>query len=169
MLRRTGVSKRDGVWVCVNGLRRGRGRIDVKNEIKKFAKVDPYECMVDIYCCIGQKDPYKPLITMECEGAAWNSGEVKRSATSDDCDYLWDLFKLLQVPSPLRVFLALCAENKVADLQWLIDRNVKAYSGLRKPKDVVYAVVIPWATLKGKPITIQRWSGNKSTCDILQL
>jgi len=169
MLRRAGVSKRDGVWVCVNGLRRGRGRIDVKNEIKKFAKVDPYECMVDIYCCIGQKDPYKPLITMECEGAAWNSGEVKRSATSDDCDYLWDLFKLLQVPSPLRVFLALCAENKVADLQWLIDRNVKAYSGLRKPKDVVYAVVIPWATLKGKSITIQRWSGNKSTCDILQL
>ena len=78
---------------------------------------------------------------------------------SDDCDYLWDLFKLLQVPSPLRVFLPLCAEKKVEDLQWLIHRHVKDYRGSRKLNDVIYAVVIPWVKLKGKTITIQRWSG----------
>ena len=169
MLRKAGVSKRDGVWVCTNGLKRGRHRIEVKTEIEKIAKVDYYECMVDIYCCAGRKDPYTPLITMECEGAAWNSGEIKRSATSDDCDYLWDLFKLLQVPSPLRVFLALCAKKKVEDLQWLINRHVKTYREARKPNDVIYAVVVPWVKLKGKTITIQRWSGRDSAAQKFQL
>jgi hypothetical protein len=106
---------------------------------------------------------------MECEGAAWNSGEVNRSATSDDCDYLWDLFKLLQVPSPLRVFLALCAKKKVEDLQWLIHRHVKDYRGARTPDDVIYAVVIPWVKLKGKTITVQRWSGRNLSAQKFQL
>jgi hypothetical protein len=133
------------------------------NEIEKIAKVEPYECMVDIYCGVGGNDPYVPLITMESEGCAAYSGEVGKSATSDDCDYLWDLFKLLQVPSPLRIFLALCAEKKMEELQGLIESHVKAYRGLRKSKDVVYAIVIPWIELKGKTVTIQRWSGKNST------
>ena len=162
LLVRVGASKRDGVWVCTNGLKKGRSRLMVKAEIEKIAKVEPYECMVDIYCCAGRKDPYRPLVTMECEGFAGYSGEVRRSATTDSCDYLWDLFKLLQVPSQLRVFLALCAEKKVEELQWLINRHVKAYRKYRSPKDDVYAVVIPWVELEGKTIIIQRWSGLKS-------
>ena len=169
LLAKAGASKGDGVWVCINRLKKGRARLKVKAEIEKIAKVEPYECMVDIYCCAGKKDPYDPLITMECEGAAWNSGEVNRSATSDDCDYLWDLFKLLQVPSPLRVFLALCAEKKVEDLQWLIHRHVKDYRGSRKLNDVIYAVVIPWVKLKGKTITVQRWSGRNLSAQKFQL
>jgi len=163
LLKKAGATKRESVWVCANGLKKGRGRRKVKAEIEKIAKVEPFECMVDIYCCRGGKDPYVPLITMECEGFAGYSGEVRRSATSDDCDYLWDLFKLLQVPSPLRIFFALCAEKKTEELQRLIDRHVKAYQGLRKSKDEVYAVVFPWVKLEGKTITVQRWSGKKSS------
>ena len=162
MLAKAGATKADGIWVCTNGLKKGRDRLEVKAEIEKIAKVEPYECMVDIYCCAGHRDPYRPLITMECEGFAGYSGEVRRSATPDSCDYLWDLFKLLMVPSPLRIFLAICAEKKMKDLQRLIDRDVKAYRNYRSPKDDVYAVVVPWAELEGKTIIVQRWSGRNS-------
>lgn len=162
LLRKAGISKKDRVWVCVNRLNKGRGRLRAKAEIEKIAKVDPYECMVDIYCGVGRKDPYKPLITMECEGCAGYSGEVGKSSTADSCDYLWDLFKLLQVSSPLRIFLALCSEKKTRDLQRNVDMHVKAYQERRDPKDEVYAVVIPWVVLKGKTIIVQRWSGPKS-------
>lgn len=162
LLKKAGASKKDGVWVCANGLKKGRDRRNVKAEIKKIAKVEPYECMVDIYCCRGSKDPYTPLITMECEGFVGYSGEVRRSATSDDCDYLWDLFKLLQVPSPLRVFFALCSEKKTETLQKLIGGHVMAYRNFRKSTDVVYAVVIPSVKLKGKSLTVQSWTGPKS-------
>jgi hypothetical protein len=164
LLKKAGASKRDGVWVCANGLKKGRGRLKVRAVIEKIAKVEPYECMVDIYCCVGHEDPYKPLITMECEGFAGYSVEVGKSATSDSCDYLWDLFKLLQVPAPLRVFFALCAEKKMKALQGLIDRHVVAYRTLRKSTDVVYAVVIPPVRLKGKSLTVQRWTGRESIC-----
>jgi hypothetical protein len=163
LLKRAGATKREGIWFCANGLKKGRGRRKVKTEIEKIAKVEPFECMVDIYCCSGDKDPYTPLITMECEGFAGYSCEVSRSATPDDCDYLWDLFKLLQVPSPLRIFFALCAEKKTEELQRCIDKYVNTYQGLRSPKDEVYAVVFPWVKLEGKTITIQRWSGKKSS------
>jgi hypothetical protein len=162
LLRKAGISKKDGVWICVNRLNKGRGRMRAKAEIEKIAKVDPYECMVDIYCGLGRKDPYKPLITMECEGCAGYSGEVGKSSTADNCDYLWDLFKLLQVSSPLRIFLALCSEKKTGGLQRNIDRHVKAYQGRRNSKDEVYAVVIPWVDLEGKTVIVQRWSGRES-------
>jgi hypothetical protein len=135
----------------------------VKAEIEKIAEVDPYECMVDIYCGAGRKDPYRPLITMECEGCAGYSGEVLKSATTDSCDYLWDLFKLLQVPSPLRIFLALCSKKKTGNLQRNINKHVRAYQNRRNSKDEVYAVVIPWVDLEGKTVIVQRWSGPKST------
>jgi len=164
LLERAGFSKRHGAWVCVNGLKRGRGRTDVRKEIEAIAEVDPYECMVDIYCGVGKKDPFIPLITMECEGAAEFSGEVSKSATSENCDYLWDLFKLLQVSSPFRVFLALCAEKKTGELQRKICELVKGYRKHRNPTDVVYAVVFPWEKLDGETITVQRWSGRESIC-----
>jgi hypothetical protein len=162
LLKKAGTTKREKVWVCANGLKKGRDRRNVKAEIEKIAKIEPYECMVDIYCCRGGKDPYVPLITMECEGCAGYSGEVQKSATSDNCDYLWDLFKLLQVPSPLRVFFALCSKKKTEALEKLIDRHVKTYGNLRKSTDVVYAVVIPSVKLKGKSLTVQSWTGPKS-------
>ena len=162
LLRKASVTKKDGVWVCVNGLNKGRGRLRVKTEIEKIAEVES-ECMVDIYCGIGRKDPYRPLITMECEGCAGYSGEVGKSASTDSCDYLWDLFKLLQVPSPLRIFLALCSEKKTGDLQRNIDKHVKAYQDRRNSKDEVYAIVIPWVDLEGKTVIVQRWSGREST------
>jgi hypothetical protein len=163
LLKKAGTTKREKVWVCANGLKKGRDRRNVKTEIKKIAKIEHYECMVDIYCCRGNKDPYVPLITMECEGCAGYSGEVQKSATSDNCDYLWDLFKLLQVPSPLRVFFALCSKKKTEALERLIDRHVNTYGNLRKSTDVVYAVVIPSVKLKGKSLTVQSWTGPKST------
>jgi hypothetical protein len=163
LLEKLEVSKKNGVWVCTNGLKKGQGRLKVKAEIEKIADIEPYECMVDIYCCVGGKDPYKTLITMECEGCAGYSCEVQKSATTDSCDYLWDLFKLLQVPSPLRVYFALCSEKKTEALERLIDRHVNTYGNLRKSTDVVYAVVIPWVKLKGKTLTVQSWTGSKST------
>lgn len=162
LLVSAGASKRDGLWVCANGLKKGRHRLEVKREVEKIAQVEPWECMVDIYCCAGRKDPCRPLLTMECEGCAGYSGEVRKSATPDSCDYLWDLFKLLMVPSPLRIFLAICNEKKVNELQGLIHRDVKAYREYRKPEDQVYAVVVPGVKLEGKTIIIQRWSGRDS-------
>jgi hypothetical protein len=94
------LKEREGNYVtaCVSRL---KGRRYAKSFLSaRVHEIDRHECMVDIYCCEGTKDPCRPLLTMECEAATGHGRDVSASATSDECDYLWDLFKLLQVPSP---------------------------------------------------------------------
>ncbi len=114
-------------------------------------------CMVDIYVCKGKRDPYRTVLTIEAEGFPGYSVGVRD--TSDSCDYLWDLFKLLQVPSPIRVFLAMTTVRNVAPLEQLMDWHVGQYRSNRRPRDLVFGAVIPFARLSRHVINVYRWKG----------
>jgi hypothetical protein len=151
------------VTASVSKLRGDHGRKEAyKFLIDRVHEIDPHECMVDIYCCEGEVDPFNPLLTMECEASSGHGRDLSRSATSDDCDYLWDLFKLLQVPSPLRVFLAITKQEKVEELERHIEKLVVEYASARKAEDEVFSVVFPDKSLDGKRTRIMRWSGGAS-------
>ena len=117
------------------------------------------ECMIDVYVCRGNKDPFKPVVTMECEGYLGHARHVTRDASSESCDYLWDLFKLLQVPSPLRVFLAITTMGKVKQLEELVANQVQEYQHCRDNTDVILSGVFPGAVFHDKAINLTWWQG----------
>jgi hypothetical protein len=118
------------------------------------------ECLVDIYVCGGKADPYRPILSIECEGHLGHAEDVTHDASSETCDYLWDLFKLLQVRSPIRVFLALTTLRKLQILEKTIERVIRAYARDLGKQDVIFTVVLPGAVLHDKSINLYRWVGN---------
>src|SRR5260370_29480933 len=72
---------------------------------KKLQHTRPWEriSMLDVGVYAGNKEPFETLVTAESEAFA---DEILPTSTSETCDYLWDLYNLLQVPSPRRLFLA---------------------------------------------------------------
>jgi hypothetical protein len=148
--------------VCMNGMGKDSNREKARRYLKQRAKYYSEECMVDIYCYRHQADPFRPILTMECEGSDGHSVDVKDDASSLNCDYLWDLFKLLQVASPLRIFLAICRENKRSLLMKRVDATVRGYrQNILKNDDEVFAVIFPstkWKKEK-KNIRVQGWTG----------
>ena len=151
------------VTACVSRLKGVRGRRYAYNFLKeRVDEFDAHECMVDIYCCEGVKDPYRTLLTMECEAATGHGRDLSSSATSDDCDYLWDLFKLLQMPSPLRIYLSIAKSGMVGVLQKRIGKLVRNYQP-HLGCDEVFSVVFPAKhPLLGEKIWVYRWSGPES-------
>ena len=146
--------------VCMNGMEKDSDREKARRYLKKRAKFYSEECMVDIYCYRCEADPFRPIITMECEGSDGHSGDVKPNASSLNCDYLWDLFKLLQVASPLRIFLAICRENKRSLLMKRVDATVRGYrQNILKNDDEVFAVIFPSTKWKKGNIRVQGWTG----------
>jgi hypothetical protein len=117
-------------------------------------------CIVDGYVFAGAKgDPVWPVLTIESEGAVH---DVTKSSHSGTCDYLWDFFKLLQVPSPLRLFFARTSLSRVRLLERRLDALARAYAPARRPRDEVFAVVFPAARLDRQPLRVQRWVGSTS-------
>jgi hypothetical protein len=88
----------------------GKNTRHVINSKLKFTHLDPFESMLDISVYSGQADPYDTLITAESE--AYRDHHIDKTSRSDDSDYLWDLFKLLQVWSPVRLFVARVGERR---------------------------------------------------------
>ncbi|TFG61291.1 MAG: hypothetical protein E4H32_07550 [Nitrospirales bacterium] len=166
----TGVTKRPGEKkprICINGMEKDKNRKMAKKYLMRRIRVHPEECMVDLYCYSGQSDPFLPILTMECEGHAGHSKDVTPRASSETCDYLWDLFKLIQVPSPLRIFLAICTEKKRSLLEKQVGAMVRNYGDiLKRDCGEVFAVIFPETKLTGKTIMVQGWTypkGKKET------
>lgn len=103
------------------------------------------ECMVDVhvsYAANGDaQDPYHTVCTAESEG--YHAHGIAEGSSSNDNGYLWDLYKLLQVPSPLRIFVARTRDDDVVPLTKHIDRLVRAYAHLYRADDRIFAVVMP--------------------------
>jgi hypothetical protein len=155
------LKEREGSYVtaCVSRLKGVNSRRYAYRFLKeRVHEFDTHECMVDIYCCEGVKDPYRTLLTMECEAATGHGRDLSSSATSDDCDYLWDLFKLLQVPSPLRIFLSIAKSGMVDELEKHIGKLIRNYQP-HLGNDEVFSVVFPGKRLLGERIRVFRWSG----------
>ena len=153
-----------------SGMRRDMDRMRVSRELRHVRFDHNYgECMVDIYVCKGERDPFKPILTVECEGYSGGGRNVTPDASSETCDYLWDLFKLLQVPSPVRVFLARTTGHKVRPLERLVSRLVRAYGRYRRDRDVVFSTVLPATVLYDKHINVYRWQGRRKSSLVLRV
>src|SRR3989304_8212468 len=153
--------------ICINGLEKDKNRKIGKKQLMRRARVHDEECMVDLYCYTGKSDPFRPILTMECEGYAGHSKDVTQLASSETCDFLWNLFKLLQVSSPLRVFLAICTEKKRSLLEKRVETMVRGYGDiLKRDNGEVFVVIFPETKLTGKTVKVQGWTyprGKKET------
>jgi len=149
--------------ICITHLEKDNDRKWAKVYLKRRARCLPEECMLDIYCYRSQADPFRPIFTVECEGSDGHSDSVTAHASSLNCDYLWDLYKLLQVPSPLRIFLARCRENKRSLLERKVAALVKGYRRNLVDDDEVFAVIFPSRRWKKENIRVQGWTGPQAT------
>lgn len=59
---------------------------------------------------------------------AGHARELARTGVPAQNDLLWDFYKLLMVPSPIRIFFSLCSEKYRPSLRAELDRMVAQYS-----------------------------------------
>jgi hypothetical protein len=117
------------------------------------------ECIVDVAVYAGKKDPYDTLITAESEAFADN---IKKSSTSENSDYLWDFYKLLQVPSRVRLFVArIRTQRKFEILKDRINWLIRCYQNNLREGDRVFSLVLPTARRDCGSICIQGWQRTK--------
>ena len=121
--------------------------------------------MLDVAVYVGNKDPLSAIWTAESEGFAGHN--LASHATSETSDYGWDLFKLLQVPSPRRLFVMRTVERYNEDAWEPIEKLVNAYSRNYATRYRIYAIVFQRVN------TIARWcvvvGGEKSKRDLREL
>jgi hypothetical protein len=103
------------------------------------------ESMIDVSVYRGYSDPYEPMATAESEAhpAHW----INEDSSSETSNYLWDLYKLLQVPSPLRLFFALVSRlEKCRILERRVEHLVRCYSEYYRKGDRIFSMVLPAAS-----------------------
>jgi hypothetical protein len=132
-------------WLCANRC----------GEMRKLqARHSPYESMVDVAAYAGDVDPYRTLMTAESEASPVH--RLGPRSQSGNNDYLWDLWKLLQVPSPLRLFVALVRDRiklRKGRCQ-LLERHVArmiceyAENGLFNKGDRLFSLILPTGSSK---------------------
>lgn len=106
------------------------------------------ECMLDVSIFEpSDADPFKPLATAESEAAGRHWPSEGQKPTSETVDYLWDLYKLLQVPSPLRLFVCrvLSKEERWKEVQTWSSDLVRLYQDRLAVGDRVFVIVLPTA------------------------
>lgn len=113
-----------------------------KGDILQFTNPVPNESILDVAVYRGETDPYETLATAESE--AWAHHEATSTSSSETSNYLWDLYKLLQVYSPLRLFVARvrgCEHCTI--LESRIEALVSAYKGCLRSRDMIFSIVLP--------------------------
>jgi hypothetical protein len=125
------------------------------------------ESMVDVAVYRGETDPYETLATAESE--AFCEHEALPTSTSDTSDYLWDLYKLLQVPSPLRLFVArVRTMQRCRDLEGRIGFFVSAYYGVLREGDRIFSIILPTAGREYDSIQCLGWvRGSDTVIDLV--
>jgi hypothetical protein len=115
--------------------------------------------MVDVAVFAGNKYPYETLITAESE--AFANEKIKLSSTPDDNGYLWDFYKLLQVPSLLRLFVARVSSPRCPVLEKRIEWLINCYPTNLRHGDYVFSLVIPTSRREWRNICVNAWVGTK--------
>jgi len=155
---------KDQTTICVAHMNKDNDRNWAAEQLKDMGfEIERYECMLDIFCCTGE-EPYQPLLTIECEGASGQGKELTSRSTPEDSEILWDLFKLLQVPSPVRIFMNLCTEKnrRIDILEKKITDMVDMYRQAPITWKETFSVVFPGGKLEGKEVNVYRWTASKS-------
>ncbi len=109
------------------------------------------ESMLDVTVYIGRDDPYRLVASAESEAYGGHGIDElgSPSSGSENNGYLWDLWKLLQIPSPLRLFVARITRNRHDGedrcllLRRRIERMVQDYRPCYSPNDRIFSIVLP--------------------------
>lgn len=146
-----GMAPKQELWMCANRCT----NIDLSH-----ASPYKYECMLDVHLMRGRADPYETCITAEAEGypghyrhLAQSSGKKKDMENDDP---LWDLFKLLAVPSPLRLFFALGSTRHWARVAEAFSDFADKYRERWKEGDL-WLVYVPTAHLASESVRVMHW------------
>jgi hypothetical protein len=158
-------------FLCVNGLdtrREGtawkwRRQISQNQEREYLSNlsIHPHECLVDMNLMIGVDAPYETLLTAESEGYEAHGRTVGQARQATDNDFLWDFYKLLQVPSPLRFMFSLCASKHQGGLVDGLDHLVRRYARLPEqlpPGTDIWSVSFPTSSVTDTPVRVHRWA-----------
>ena len=143
------------VYLHVNGMETDEDRKWVLRKVKRDFHLKPikYECVVDFNIMRGEKDPYVSLMTGESEAY---SPEAK-TLSEEENDMMWDLYKLLHYPSPLRFFITLSSVKHHKSLLRKTSQIIAAYSKLLTGVDI-FAVQVPTGKLSNHDCTVAYWS-----------
>lgn len=121
----------------------------------KYCRFAPGESMLDVSVFRGTDDPFEAIWTAESE--AYAEHYTGAGANSSNSGYAWDLYKLLQIPSPKRLFLCRTTRGRYAAVWGLIEKLVTAYAPLYRPGDQIFAIVLPTALRDSHRIECRGW------------
>ena len=122
----------------------------------RHCKLEPNESMVDLAAYTGERDPFITVATAESEAYALHP--AREDSMSETSDYLWDLFKLIQVWSPLRLFVARrqgAREGRI--LEERIASTVNAYGDYFYEGDRIFSLVLPTAGRDYSQVRVYGW------------
>jgi hypothetical protein len=147
------------IYLYVNGMETDNDRKWVLGRVKRDFYLKPlnYECVVDLNVMRGEKDPYQPLMTGESEAYFPEAVALSRGGDEEENDMMWDLYKLLHYPSPLRFFVTLSSVRHHKTLLRKTSQKIAAYSALLTGADI-FAVQVPTGKLSDHNCTIAHWS-----------
>jgi len=122
----------------------------------RYTRLKSSESMLDVMVCKGERDPFQTLITAESEG--YSGHGIEHTSTSENNDYLWGLFKLLQVPSQVRLFVARISRmEKCNRLQERVAWLINCYPRLLREGDRIFSLVLPTALRDCGNISVHGW------------
>ncbi len=150
-------------FICMNSMKskkKNKWRREVRDGLRHTAPYDP-ECLVDLNVMVGTEEPYTSIMTAESEGYAGHAQTLKGAHAADN-DFMWDLYKLLAVPSPRRVFLTRCSSNYFDLLQEKTNELIQKYADLAGEAEIV-AIQFPTANMRRDPARILHWLPNAHT------
>jgi hypothetical protein len=124
------------LWMSLNG----KLTLGAIEQYLNNSTLDPFESLLDVTMYRNDADPYDTLMTAESEARLWT---FKEGFGSDTSDYLWDLFKLLQVWSPNRFFVARVRRSRAQALTNRIAAIVASYRGQIPQGHRVFSLILP--------------------------
>jgi len=148
------------MYAC--GLTQNQDLIWAANQVQR-ATIVPQECVVDINVqqpvAAPSADPYRPLITAESEADVDLTPQTQ-NPTTDNNDFLWDVYKLLLLPSPVRLLTSRSPHYAHAHVAGVLADLIAAYSDqIFSPtgSSEIWIVQLPTATLSNSTGRITAW------------
>ena len=111
----------NGLWLGVNNMHKDKDRLWARERSRVY--VEKGEVLVDFHYFAGEHLPYRTVLTGEGEGHGPQVRHLAqmplpgRRAAWDDSGLVWDLWKLLLVPSPVRVFVTIANAEEHAAIE----------------------------------------------------
>ncbi len=139
-------AKRGDLTLWANSMRTNDYRVRVVDKQLQRATHRDFEVLVDVNVLKGRRDPFETLITAESEGYSAHGNAL----ASLENDFAWDLYKLLVVPSPVKLFVARTSTRHHDLLEKQTEELVAHYRGAGDWE--FCAVLFPTGRLDRHPI-----------------